>query len=102
MRTHSARRARDNALVTATLAGHEPLRLTRSGAMELWVCKNCDVVMDCWDNPAVVNGPMSRTRCRGATRTRLERICAGCWLLIRSAVVRWRILLTNEEQSDAL
>ena len=102
MRTHSARRARDNALVTATLAGHEPVRLTLSGAMELWVCKNCDVVMDCWDNPAVVNGPMSRTRCRGATRTRLERICAGYWLFIRSAVARWCTLLTNEDQSDAV
>jgi hypothetical protein len=102
MRTHSARRIRDKAVVAATLAGHEPVKLTLSGAMELWVCRNCDVVMDCWDNPAVVNGPMSRTRCRGATRTRLERICAGCWLLIRSAVTRWRILLTNEEQENAL
>ena len=69
MRTHSARRARDNALVTATLAGHEPLRLTRSGAMELWVCKNCDVVMDCWTTL-----PWSTARCpalgAGALRER--------------------------------
>ena len=102
MRTHGARCARDKALVAANLGGHEPVRLTRSGAMELWVCKRCNAVMDCWDNPAIVNGPMSRTRCRGATRSRLERICVGCWLLIRSAVVRWRTLLTNEEQSDAV
>jgi hypothetical protein len=102
MRTHKARGARDRAVVSAIFSGHDPQRLTHSGAMELWVCKNCNVVMDCWDNPAVVNGPMSRTRCRGATRTRLERICTGCWLFVRSAVTRWRILLTNEEQENAL
>lgn len=97
MRTHSARKARDRAVVSATFAGHEPHRLTCSGAMELWVCKRCNVVMDCWDNPTVVNGPMPRVRCRGSARTRLQGILTGCWLFVRSAVVRWRILLTSQE-----
>jgi hypothetical protein len=40
MRTQQAREVRDKAVSEATNLGHSPKLLTRSGAMELWVCEN--------------------------------------------------------------
>lgn len=65
MRTQQAREIRDKAVSDATSLGHSPKLLTRSGAMELWVCENgCNSVIDAWDSPAVVNGSMPHVECK--------------------------------------
>jgi hypothetical protein len=66
MRTSKARTARDEAVEKAIKQGHKPKMLTQSGAMELWVCENgCNKIMDAWDSPAIVNGPMPHVECTG-------------------------------------
>lgn len=65
MRTQQAREIRDKAVSEAQKLGHSPKLLTRSGAMELWVCENgCNCVIDAWDSPAIVNGSMAHVECR--------------------------------------
>lgn len=65
MRTEEAENKRDEAITKAREKGHDPMLLTKSGAMELWVCKLCGRPMDAWDNPAVVNGVLPNVPCPG-------------------------------------
>ena len=65
MRTREARRMRDRALRDARKQGHNVALISKSGAIELYGClNNCDAIMDIWDSPAIVNGPMSEVKCR--------------------------------------
>lgn len=66
MRTSEARRMRDRALKSARKHGHDVALISKSGAVELYGCLNdCDSVMDIWDSPAIVNGPMAESKCSG-------------------------------------
>ena len=65
MRTSEARRMRDEALKRARKQGHNVSLITKSGALELYGCLNkCDAVMDIWDSPAMINGPLAEVECR--------------------------------------
>lgn len=65
MRTSEARRMRDKALKRARKQGHDVALITKSGALELYGCRNkCDAVMDIWDSPAMINGPLAEVECR--------------------------------------
>ena len=65
MRTREARRMRDRALKDARKQGHNVALISKSGAIELYGCLNdCDSIMDIWDSPAIVNGPMPEVKCR--------------------------------------
>jgi len=65
MRTREARRMRDRALKDARKQGHNVALISKSGAIELYGCLNdCDLIMDIWDSPAIVNGPMPNVKCR--------------------------------------
>lgn len=101
MRGRKAKKVRDNALETAKFSGHDPLLLVRSGAMEVWVCKNCDDILDAWDRPAVVNGRMPYTRCSKANRGRLHSLYLGT-LLIISNCFRRLLRLKFQEGDSAL
>jgi hypothetical protein len=89
MKYRKAKKTRDNAIVSATFSGHDPMLLVHSGAMELWVCKNCDALLDAWDRPAIVNGPMPYTRCPEARRSKLHSVALGTLLIISSCFRRW-------------
>jgi len=75
MRTQQARQVRDKAISDAMNLGHTPKLLTKSGAMELWVCENgCNCVIDAWDSPAIVNGGMAHVQCRNPrSSSKLDR-----------------------------
>tara|TARA_Y100001951_G_C11272555_1_gene259733 strand:- start:366 stop:683 length:318 start_codon:yes stop_codon:yes gene_type:complete len=68
MRTNEAKRTRDKALRDARKHGHDVTLISRGGALELYGCYNCNDVMDIWDSPAIVNGPMSHRACAGISR----------------------------------
>jgi len=64
MRTREAKRMRDKALRDARKRGHNVALISKSGAIELYGClNNCDAIMDIWDSPAIVNGPMPEVEC---------------------------------------
>ena len=86
MRTSSARRVRNKALMRSVLSGHDPILVTKSGAMELWVCQNCDALIDCWDSPAIVNGPMQFTTCPERKLGRLRSAWAAVALIISNVI----------------
>ena len=67
MRTREARRKRDRALKDAKRNGHKVEMSSESGAGELYGClrQGCNDLMDCWDAPAIVNGPMPHRKCTG-------------------------------------
>ena len=70
MRTREARRMRDRALKDARKQGHHVALISKSGAIELYGClNNCDAIMDIWDSPAIVNGPMPEVRCRDSRQS---------------------------------
>jgi len=70
MRTKEARRMKARALKNARKHGHDVALISRSGAVELYGCLNdCDAVMDIWDSPAIVNGPMAEAKCPGGLDT---------------------------------
>ena len=71
MRTREALTLRNKAVRTAKKMGHNPTMVVHTGAMELWACTNqgCNVVMDCWDDPAVYNGTMPKVKCKGQPST---------------------------------
>lgn len=70
MRTREARRNRNKALKRTKRMGHDVRLISRSGAVELYGCMNCTDTMDCWDSPAIVNGPMPERKCSGADPAR--------------------------------
>jgi hypothetical protein len=64
MRTSEARRMRNRALRRARKQGHNVALISKSGAIELYGCLNdCDLTMDIWDSPAIINGSMHNVRC---------------------------------------
>jgi len=64
MRTREARRMRNRALRRARKQGHNVALISKSGAIELYGCLNdCDLTMDIWDSPAIINGSMHNVRC---------------------------------------
>jgi rubrerythrin len=65
MRTQEAEEKKADAIQRAEDMGHETMLLTKSGAMELWVCKACGKPMDIWDSPAQVNGSLPYEICPG-------------------------------------
>jgi len=70
MRTREARRMRDRALKDARRQGHDVALIAKSGAIELYGCLNdCDAIMDIWDSPAIVNGPMPEVKCPGGRQS---------------------------------
>ena len=65
MRTREAKRVRNRAVRNARRHGHDVALISKSGAVELYGClNNCDAIMDIWDSPAIVNGPMHEVKCR--------------------------------------
>ena len=65
MRTREAKRVRNRAVRNARRHGHAVALISKSGAVELYGClNNCDAIMDIWDSPAIVNGPMHEVKCR--------------------------------------
>ena len=70
MRTREARKLRDRALKDSRNRGHNMCLISKSGAIELYGCLNrgCDDTIDCWDNPAIVNGPLPHAPCRSEDR----------------------------------
>ena len=72
MRTREARRMRDKALKYAKQGGHNTQLISKSGAVELYGClhQGCNDTMDCWDAPAIVNGPRPHRKCSAAAARR--------------------------------
>jgi len=70
MRTNEAKRTRDKALKDAKNHGHDVALISKGGALELYGCYNCNDVMDIWDSPAIVNGPLPHRACTGIPRKR--------------------------------
>lgn len=70
MRTRESRKLRDKALKDARRHGHNMCLISKSGAIELYGCLNrgCNDTLDCWDSPAIVNGPLSHVKCRSEDR----------------------------------
>ena len=65
MKTREAKRVRNRAVRNARRHGHDVALISKSGAVALYGClNNCDAIMDIWDSPAIVNGPMHEVKCR--------------------------------------
>jgi len=80
MRTTEAARNRNRMVRRAKKMGHDPILLSNSGAMELWVCRNCQSVMDCWDSPTQTNGPMPHVACSNNLLSRSQVF--GFWVAV--------------------
>ena len=66
MRTRKARHLLRKALLVARLRGHRPKMVSHSGALKLYGClqgKKCQAIMECWDNPDNMAGPMLHSDC---------------------------------------
>jgi hypothetical protein len=77
MRTSEARRIRNKGLKRAKRNGHVVATICESESFSAYGCMNCNDVMDFWDSPAGMNGPMAHRKCGGnrhPTRTRLKNI----------------------------
>jgi len=72
MRTREARKLRKKNLRRVRILGHRPELITHSGALALYGCYLCESVMEVWDAPAIVNGPMPESPCRGAKPSRIR------------------------------
>ena len=66
MRTKKAIRIRNKGLKQAKKNGHVVATICESEAFSAYGCLNCDDLMDFWDSPAGMNGPMAHRRCRAA------------------------------------
>ena len=73
MRTREARKLRKKNLRHARIFGHQPELITHSGALALYGCHLCEAIMEVWDSPAIVNGPMSQLPCCGAKKSRIRK-----------------------------
>ena len=76
MRTKEARRMRDKGLRRAKRKGHVVAVICEGEAFSAYGCMNCTDIMDFWDSPAGMNGPMAHRKCSGraAKKNILTRI----------------------------
>ena len=76
MRSKEARRIRSKGLKRAKKNGHVVATICESEAFSAYGCVNCNDIMDFWDSPAGMNGPMAHRRCSGraARKNILTRI----------------------------
>lgn len=90
MKTFSATKARDKAVSAALRQGHAPMMLTKSGAMELWVCQNkgCYQRFDAWDTPTQINGPMPHSACKFSDQKIISRAASALLEVVVRAVRR--------------
>ena len=65
MRTKEARRIRNDGLKQAWKNGHVVATICEGEAFSAYGCMNCNDVMDFWDSPAGMNGPMAHRKCGG-------------------------------------
>lgn len=66
MRTRKARQLLRRGLIVARLRGHRPKMISHSGALKLYGClqgQDCRALLECWDNPDNVTGPMLHANC---------------------------------------
>jgi len=65
IQTERAKRKLRKALKRSKKLGHAPIRLSKLGYLELYICTNegCKSSIDVWDSPASVNGPMQWQDC---------------------------------------
>ena len=84
MRTKEARRIRNKGLKQAKRKGHVVALICESEAFSAYGCMNCTDIMDFWDSPAGMNGPMAHRKCSGraAKKNILTRI--------RKRITDWR------------
>ena len=76
MRTKKARRIRSKGLKKAKKNGHVVATICEGEAFSAYGCINCTDIMDFWDSPAGMNGPMAHRKCSGraAKKNILTRI----------------------------
>jgi len=65
MRTKEARRIRNKGLKQAKKNGHVVATICEGEAFSAYGCINCNDIMDFWDSPAGMNGPMAHRKCSG-------------------------------------
>ena len=65
MRTRKARQLVRRGLLIARIRGHKPAKITHSGALILYGCREskCHALLEGWDNPDNVCGSMIHTNC---------------------------------------
>ena len=68
MKTKEARRIRNKGLKRAKKNGHVVATICESESFSAYGCMNCDDLMDFWDSPAGMNGPMAHRVCAGGVR----------------------------------
>ena len=76
MRTKEARRIRNKGLRQAWKNGHVVATICESEAFSAYGCMNCNDVMDFWDSPAGMNGPMAHRKCIAAAPSLTKNIFA--------------------------
>ena len=76
MRSKEARQIRSKGLKRAKKNGHVVATICEGEAFSAYGCVNCNDIMDFWDSPAGMNGPMAHRRCSGraAKKNILTRI----------------------------
>jgi hypothetical protein len=65
VRTRGARRLLRRGLLIAVVRGHKPTEIVHSGALKLYGCRRqeCRAMLEAWDNPDNVAGPMLHSNC---------------------------------------
>jgi len=76
MRTKEARRIRNKGLKRAKKNGHVVATICESESFSAYGCLNCDDLMDFWDSPAGMNGPMAHRKCIAAAPSLTKNIFA--------------------------
>ena len=76
MRSKEARQIRSKGLKRAKKNGHVVATICEGEAFSAYGCINCNDIMDFWDSPAGMNGPMAHRKCSGraAKKNILTRI----------------------------
>jgi hypothetical protein len=74
MRTREARKLRRQALRHARIYGHQPVEICHEGALNLFACRGCNALLEVWDSPNIVNGPMHQDLCVNCDPGWLQRI----------------------------
>jgi len=65
VRTRKARQLVRRGLLIARIRGHKPAKISHSGALILYGCREskCHALLEGWDNPDNVCGSMIHTNC---------------------------------------
>ena len=74
MRTKEARRIRNDGIKRAWKNGHVVATICESESFSAYGCMNCNDVMDFWDSPAGMNGPMAHRKCVAAAPSLTKNI----------------------------